>query len=142
MAVRRHSRPVSGVLDHVVGPALSAPLNHARAVTPHPCTCILQDYAASHNISFWAFVAYPPDTHLFYAQRNYLTVMERDGAGRTDVKFCLILDGNGACALVPTFDRSPDLTVDTMRASLFLRCTPTPPHTRRTALLDARPRHL
>eukprot|EP00040_Diaphanoeca_grandis_P008527 m.45513 g.45513 ORF g.45513 m.45513 type:complete len:396 (+) comp19992_c0_seq1:268-1455(+) len=53
-------------------------------------------YAFDYNISFWAFVAYAPTTNLFYAQRNYLTVMENEwGTTNTPVKFCLILDGNG-----------------------------------------------
>lgn len=57
--------------------------------------------ASEFNISYWAFVAYAPTTHLFYAQRNYLTVMERSWGTPTahNVKFCLILDGNGLTML-------------------------------------------
>jgi hypothetical protein len=68
---------------------------------PHAPSQPLPQDASAYNISYWAFVAYAPTTHLFYAQRNYLTVMARTWGtpSATDVKFCLILDGNGLTML-------------------------------------------
>ena len=58
-------------------------------------------YAHDYNISYWAFVAYPQTTNMFYAQRNYLAVMDQgwNTPSVPEVKFCLILDGNGLSML-------------------------------------------
>lgn len=49
-------------------------------------------YAEEYGIDYWAFVAYPPPSRMFYAQQLYLEVTNH--TQRTAVKFCLIMDQN------------------------------------------------
>jgi hypothetical protein len=49
-------------------------------------------YAEQFGIDFWAFVAYPPPSNMFYAQQLYLHVT--NVTQNTKVKFCLVMDGN------------------------------------------------
>ena len=49
-------------------------------------------YASDFGIDFWAFVAYPPPSKMFYAQELYLQITDRTQSTR--VKFCVVMDGN------------------------------------------------
>ena len=60
-------------------------------------------YAEQYGIDYWAFVAYPPPSHMFYANALYLEVTNRTRS--TKVKFCLIMDGNQLGVLGQQLDR-------------------------------------
>lgn len=60
-------------------------------------------YAEQYGIDYWAFVAYPPPSNMFYANALYLHVTKRTQSTR--VKFCLIMDGNQLNVLEKDLDR-------------------------------------
>jgi hypothetical protein len=60
-------------------------------------------YAEQYGIDYWAFVAYPPPSNMFYANALYLQVTNRTRS--TKVKFCLIMDGNQLSVLEKDLDR-------------------------------------
>jgi hypothetical protein len=60
-------------------------------------------YAEQYGIDYWAFVAYPPPSRMFYAQQLYLEVTNRTQS--TSVKFCLVMDGNQLNVLTKQLDR-------------------------------------
>lgn len=60
-------------------------------------------YAEQYGIDYWAFVAYPPPSNMFYANALYLQVTNLTRS--TKVKFCLIMDGNQLKVLKNDLDR-------------------------------------
>ena len=60
-------------------------------------------YAEQYGIDYWAFVAYPPPSNMFYANALYLQITNR--TQNTKVKFCLIMDGNQLSVLEKDLDR-------------------------------------
>jgi hypothetical protein len=60
-------------------------------------------YAEQYGIDYWAFVAYPPPSNMFYANALYLQVTNRTRS--TKVKFCLVMDGNQLSVLEKDLDR-------------------------------------
>ena len=60
-------------------------------------------YASDFGIDFWAFVAYPPPSKMFYAQELYLQITDRTQSTR--VKFCVGV-GNATAVEPRAVDRS------------------------------------
>eukprot|EP00937_MAST-01D_sp_MAST-1D-sp2_P000478 g478.t1 len=78
-------------------PFFAVEVNATVAVTDGNSSTVMQQelaYAAHYGIDFWAFVAYPPKTHLFYAQQLYLEAMAASGGAANKVRFCLVMDRN------------------------------------------------